>query len=221
MNKVTNTLILFFLLFTLGVFAQKVERSNLHKLLKHEKLNIVNREAKAIDSTQFNYIKLSEKKGEGIVWLPIKDFKNGTIKIEMRGKNVYRKSFIGIAFHGENDTTYDAVYCRPANFFAKDSIIRTYAIQYVSHPFYTWKKIRELKEKSYEKEITNPPNPNGWFKMTLVIDNKIIKAFINDAKEPSLEFQKFSNNQNGKVGIFVGDDSGGDFSNVVVKHSKY
>ncbi len=38
----------------------------------------------------------------------------------MRGKNVFQKSFIGIAFHGQDDKTYDAVYCRPFNFIAKD-----------------------------------------------------------------------------------------------------
>ena len=215
MKNVTFTFIAFFL--ALGVFAQKEQKLNLHKLLKNNKLNIINREAKPIDSLSKNYIKLLENKGEGIVWLPIKDFKNGTIKIEMRGKDEYRKSFIGIIFHVQDDTTYDAIYCRPANFFAKDSIVRTYAIQYVSHPVYTWRKIRERKEKFYEKEIINPPNPNGWFTMTLVILDKNVKAFINDAKEPSLDLIKLTNYQNGKIGIFLGDGSGGDFRNVYVK----
>ena len=201
MQKTTYTFIVFFLI--LGVFAQKEQKIDLYKLLKREKLSIINREAKVIDSLSNSYIKLSENKSEGIVWLPIKDFKNGTIKIEMRGKNVFQKSFIGIAFHGQDDKTYDAVYCRPFNFIAKDSIRRVHAIQYVSHPIYTWKKLRDKKNAQYEKEIINPPNPNGWLTMTILVDDKKIKAFINDAKKPSLEIEKLSDNQNGKIGIFL------------------
>ena len=76
-------------LFCTVTFAQKEQKLNLHKLLKNNKLSFINREAKPIDSLSKNYIKLLENKGEGIVWLPIKDFKNGTIKIEMRGEDEY------------------------------------------------------------------------------------------------------------------------------------
>ncbi|MDD5151972.1 MAG: DUF1080 domain-containing protein, partial [Flavobacterium sp.] len=145
---------------------------------------------------------------------------NGTIKIEMRGKNVVQRSFIGIAFHGQDDTTYDAVYCRPFNFLATDSVRKIHAIQYVSHPIYTWKKLREERNGIFEKEIKNPPNPNGWFTMTLIVENKTIKAFINDSKVPSLEVEKLNNIQSGKLGIFVGGGSGGDFRSIEVKNIK-
>ena len=48
----------------------------------------------------------------------------------------------------------------------------------------------------------------------IVIDNKSAKAFINDFKIASLEVDKLSNNYDGKIGVFMGDDSGGDFSNI-------
>lgn len=201
-------------------FTQKEQKLKLYKLLKNNELSTLNREAKVIDSLSNSYIKLSENKSEGIVWLPIKNFKNGTVKIEMRGKNVFQKSFIGIAFHGQDDKTYDAVYCRPFNFIAKDSIRRVHAIQYVSHPIYTWKKLREEKNSLYEKEIINPPNPDDWFTMTIVVDNKSVKAYINDAKKPALEVDKLNNNRNGKIGLFMGDDSGGDFGNMTLKYLK-
>lgn len=208
------------MLISLLTYSQEEQKLNLFKLIKTNQLRIINREAKVIDSLSNSYIKLSENKSEGIVWLPIKVFKNGTIKIEMRGKNVFQKSFIGIAFHGQDDNTYDAVYCRPFNFIAKDSIRRVHAIQYISHPIDTWKKLREEKNSLYEKEIVNPPNPDGWFAMTIVVDNKSVKAYINDAKKPALEVDKLNNYRNGKIGLFMGDDSGGDFKNVIVKHYK-
>ncbi len=138
----------------------------------------------------------------------------------MRGKNVVQKSFIGIIFHAQNNKTYDAVYCRPFNFFAADSVKKVHAIQYISHPIYTWKKLREDKNGQYEKEIVNPPNPKSWFKMILVVDNKNIKAFINDSKEASIDVQKISNFQKGKIGIFVGDNSDGDFKNITKEYIK-
>lgn len=201
-------------------YSQKEQKFNLYELFQKESLTIINREAVAIDSLSNKHIQISEKKNEGIIWLPINDFKNGTIKIEMRGKDVLQKSFIGIAFHGQDDTTFDAVYCRPFNFFATDSVRKIHAIQYISHPIYTWKKLREERNGIFEKEIKNPPNPNSWFTMTLVIENKIIKAYINESLEPSLVVEKLNQNKNGKVGVFVGGGSGGDFQNVLVEYKK-
>lgn len=214
MKKLTTICLI---LITTLVFSQKVQKFNLYKLFLKEKLIIINRELKAIDSLSYQYIQVSENENEGIIWLPIDNFKNGTIKIEMRGKNVVQRSFIGIAFHGQDDTTYDAVYCRPFNFLATDSVRRIHAIQYVSHPIYTWKKLREERNGIFEKEIKNPPDPNSWFTMTLVVENKTIKAFINDSETPSLEVEKLTTIQSGKLGIFVGGGSGGDFQNLFIR----
>ena len=209
MKKLSTILIL---LISSQSFAPKEVNFNLYKLLKEDKLIVINRQVELIDSLFNNYIKISEKNGEGLIWLPFKDFENGTLKIKMRGKNVVQKSFIGIAFRGQNNNIYDAVYCRPFNFRVKDSVKKIHAIQYVSHPNYTWKRLREENNSLYEKEIINSPNPNEWFTMTVIINKINVKAYINDSKTPSLDIEKLNNNKNGKIGIFVGDGSGGDFS---------
>jgi len=198
-------------------YSQKEQKYNLFELFQKDKLIIINRELIAIDSLSYQYIQVSENENKGILWLPINDFKNGTIKIEMRGKDVLQKSFIGVAFNGQDDTTYDAVYCRPFNFLATDSVRKIHAVQYISHPIYTWKKLREEQNGIFEKEIKNPPNPNSWFTMTLIIDDKIIKAYINESLDPSLVVEKLNQNQYGKIGVFVGGGSGGDFQNVLVE----
>lgn len=198
-------------------YSQKDVQFNLYDLFESSRLTIQNRKLVAIDSLSRKYVRVSENGKEGIIWLPIHDFKKGVVKIEMRGKDVLQKSFIGVVFHGQDDITYDAVYCRPFNFLAKDSVRRIHAIQYISHPTYTWKKLREERNGAFEKEIKNPPNPNGWFTMTLVVENKVIKAYINDSEVPSLEVEKLTNIKSGKLGIFVGDGSGGDFENILIK----
>jgi hypothetical protein len=208
------------LLLSSVTFAQKSQTFNLTKLQKKGKLIVVNREIKTVTEGDRNFIKLEDKEGEGLVWLPIKNFKNGTLEIEMRGKDVFQRSFIGLIFHGQNDSTYDAVYCRPFNFFAKDSVRKIHAIQYISHPTFTWKKLREERNGEFEEEIANPPDPNGWFKMQLVIRGKTVEGFINDAAKPSLIVEKLNDRQGGKIGLFMGDGAGGDFENIVVTYKK-
>lgn len=205
-------------LLPLILFGQLRQDIDLVTLYKKGKLKSVNREIKIVSADSGAYLKITENKKEGIVWLPVKDFKDGTIEIEMRGKDVFQRSFIGIAFHGADDTNYDAVYCRPFNFFAKDSVRRIHAVQYISHPNFTWEKLRKERNAVFEKEIINPPNPNDWFRMKLVIDNTTVKAYINDAVQPSLIVEKLNNRTSGKLGLFTADSSGGDFKNIQISY---
>jgi hypothetical protein len=208
------------LFLTNSVFAQKTKTIDLYAWQAQGKLSMVNREVEPMDEARNRFIRLSEKEDEGLVWLSLIDFKNGVIEMEMRGKDVFQRSFIGIAFHAANDSTFDAIYCRPFNFFAKDSVRKIHAIQYISHPVFTWKKLREERNGVFEKEIIAPPNPNGWFTIKLVVNNKSIQAFINQSKKPSLVVEKISSTPSGRVGIFVGDGSGGDFKNIKIRYSK-
>jgi hypothetical protein len=210
---------LFILLSANAVFAQK-EELNLTKLYKANKLIAVNRSLTIEKDGQEEYVRISEEKGEGIVWLPVKKFKEGIIEVEMRGKDVFQRSFIGLAFHGQNDSTFDAVYCRPFNFYATDSVRRVHAVQYISHPAFTWKFLRENRNSLFEKEIKNAPQPNDWFVMTIEITSTIIRVFINNSNKAVLEVHKLSTYNEGKLGLFVGDNSGGDFKTVKLNEAK-
>ena len=138
----------------------------------------------------------------------------------MRDKGVFQRSSIGIAFHGLNDSVYDAVYYRPFNFFAKDSVRRVQAIQYVSHPDFTWEKLWNERNAVFEKQIIHPPDPNEWFTLKLVINDSIVKAFIHNNKIPSLEIKKLNSRQSGKTKFFAGDNSDGDFKSVKLSYYK-
>jgi len=201
----------------LGQTRHTIELANLYKSAK---LKAVNRDIEIVSSDTGAYLKVSESKKEGIVWLPFKDFNNGTIEIEMRGKDIFQRSFIGIAFHGVDDNNYDAVYCRPFNFFATDSVRRIHAVQYISHPNFTWEKLRKERNAVFEKEIINPPNPNDWFTMKLVVNNTTVKAYINNASQSSLTVEKLNNTTSGKIGLFTAGSSGGDFKIIKITHTK-
>ncbi|MBW1653982.1 hypothetical protein [Flavobacterium quisquiliarum] len=217
-NSTRSALMFTLILLPCLLFGQQQQTIELADLYKKGKLKPVNREVKIVSSDSGAYLKIAQSKKEGLVWLPFKDFKNGTIEIQMRGKDVFQRSFIGIAFHRADDSTYDAVYCRPFNFSAKDSIRRIHAVQYISHPDFTWDRLRKQSNAVFEKEIINPPDPNGWFTMKLVIEGATVKAFINNAAQPSLTVQKLSSASQGKIGLFTADSSGGDFKTMRINY---
>ncbi len=202
------------------LFGQQKQKIELAALYREAKLESANREIEIVPGGSGDYLKIIENKKEGIAWLPVEDFKDGTIEIEMRGKNVFQRSFIGIAFHGAGDNDYDAVYCRPFNFFASEPVRRIHAVQYVSHPDFTWERLRKERNAVFEKEIINPPDPNDWFVMKLVIDGKTVRAYINNESHPSLTVEKLNDRTSGKIGLFTADSSGGDFKAIKINYKK-
>jgi len=147
---------------------------------------VINRTASIVDEDGRKALRLDERPGDGVAWLENLQFTNGVIEIELKGRDVLQRSFLGVAFRGLGDKTYDAVYFRPFNFRADDPERRSHAVQYISHPTYTWNKLRAEKPGLYEKPITPPPDPNGWFRARIVIEKPKVSVFVNGAVQPSL-----------------------------------
>ncbi len=214
-----SKLILLFsiIIFSNCVFAQK--SLNLAKLLKNNKAHVYNRNVIETD-TIHGIVKLDEQKGEGLVWVDKITFTTGTIDIDLKGQDVFQKSFLGIAFHGSNDSTYEAIYFRPFNFNAKDSVRRIHAVQYISHPEYNWKRLRDEKNGIFEKEIFPKTNPNEWFLATIKVTEKQTTVFVNNSKTPSLVIDRINNKKAGAFGLWVGDGAGGEFKNLMITTKK-
>src|SRR6185503_9919733 len=113
-------------------------------------------------------VRLSEAPGEGPAFFAGIELANGTIELDLRGKDVAQQSFVGVAFHGVDGTTYDAIYFRPFNFRTEDAARRIRAVQYVSHPVNTWQKLRTEQPGKYEKPVNPVPDPNAWFHARVV-----------------------------------------------------
>lgn len=201
-------------------YSQRKEKINLATAFDNNELSLVNRSAQTFKNGSKQGIVLSESKGEGLVWINDKTFSEGIVEIDLKGQDVFQKSFLGIAFHSQNDTVYEAVYFRPFNFHATDLVRKIHAVQYVSHPKDTWKKLREEKNGQFEKGIVNAPNPDEWFHVRIEITATIVRVFVNDNPIPDLSVSRLSSYSDGKVGLFVGDDSGGSFANLVIKRKK-
>src|ERR1041385_2764141 len=122
---------------------KKVIEPDLAALAAREGLKASNnRTISSISDGTRKGVHLSEASGEGAAYLPGVEFANGLIEFDVRGKDVQQQSFLGIAFHGLDDQTYDAVYFRPFNFKAADPVRHAHAVQYIAQPTYTWQKLR-------------------------------------------------------------------------------
>lgn len=212
MNKIA-ILLVGLLATSISISAQKSLQFS--QLQKKGKLVVVNRTITVESDERSDYIKVSESEGEGIIWLPVGNISTGIFTLELRGKDEIQKSFVGLAFSGQNDSTYEAVYCRPFNFLATDSVRRIHSIQYIAHPEFTWKKLRDERNAEFENAIQFPPEPNNWFSMTIHVTDTEVIALINGNASPALKVSRLRTAKSGKIGIFLGAGSGGDFRKLV------
>ena len=189
---------------------------DLASLAESGKLAVFNRAVSKIVDGARHGVHMSERENDGVAYVPGLDFANGTIEIDIRGKDVPQQSFVGVAFHGVDGTTYDAVYFRPFNFRTDDQARRIRAVQYVSHPAYPWQKLRADTPGKYEKGIDPPPDPNAWFHARIVVASPKVSVYVGGAAQPSLVVDQLSARGKGLVGVWVGNTSGGDFANLRV-----
>jgi len=205
-----------FLAVAVSFYVNGQTRYDLYQLFSDKGLVISGRSVSLLNESDKKGVRIDEQSGEGLAWLKGVTFREGVIEVDLRGKDVLQQSFIGIAFHGADNKTYDAVYFRPFNFHATDPVRKIHAVQYISHPVYTWKKLREEQNGKYEKAVIDPPDPNGWFHARIEVSSKIVRVFVNNAPLPSLEVEQLSDRGDGMIGLWVGDGSGGDFASLSI-----
>jgi hypothetical protein len=219
-----QTFVIGLLLLAISVVAwavqKKTQKPDLSKLVAGKGWTIHNRTVTAINEPGKNGVRFSEQEGDGVAWVDGVNFSEGTIECDIRGKNVLQRSFVGIAFHGVDEKTFDAIYFRPFNFKNEDAVRRTHAVQYISHPEHTWSKLRQTFPLKYEQPVKPVPEPDGWFHARIVVANGKVSVFVNDATEPSLVVDKLNDRTEGKIGFWVGTTSGGDFANLKITPSK-
>lgn len=161
---------------------------------------------------------LNAKQGDGLAIYQNLEFENGTIEFDVKGKDVLQQSFVGVAFHIQNDSTFNAVYFRPFNF--KKPERTSHSVQYISHPKFTWQKLRTEFPEQYEKTVTPVPNPDEFFHTRIEVAWPMVKVFVENAGIPSLEVKMLSTFRKGKIGLWVGNGSDGSFKNLVISQKK-
>ncbi len=209
-----NVLLAILLLAYINSFGQ--QQINLANELKNKKMEIVNRIISVYPDNE-NAVEMNANNSDGLGILEDVEFDNGIIEVELLGENNPGKSFIGIAFNIQNNETYEAIYFRPFNFVAEEQIRKDHMVQYLFHPEFTWRKLREERTGEFEDEIPNPPDPDSWFKAIIKITNKKIEVFIHELSEPVLSIDRLTLPKSKKIGIWAGYGSSGRYRNLILR----
>ncbi len=204
-------LTLFFLALVYSAGAQTTTHYNLVKLLKEDKLKTdTSNHARVINVPGKQAITL-----KNIAWLKNVKLKDGRIDIDLRGKDVFLQSFLGIAFHATDNSHYDVIYFRPFRFHSTDTATRTWSVQYMGLPDYDWEKLRKAHPGVYENQINPVPGANDWFHATIVLKGDWITVYVNHSTVPSLKIQSLNSARDGGIGLWA-DGLTEDFANLSV-----
>ncbi|HTL58833.1 MAG TPA: hypothetical protein VL361_24310 [Candidatus Limnocylindrales bacterium] len=189
---------------------------NLGELVRANKIELFNRNLSQPKADSPETIFLNAAANDGVAWVTGLEFSEGTVEVEIKGKNEQGRSFVGIAFHGQDNRAFDAVYLRPFNFKAGEEVRRSHSIQYVSMPEYDWNKLRNSHPGKYEFPIAPAPDPDSWVKLKLVIKEKNVAAYVNGSDTAALNVELLNDHPKGKLGLWVGNGSDGCFKNLKV-----
>jgi hypothetical protein len=213
-NFLFRTLLFYFLSSALLCEAQKQGKFNLNTLLKNNKLVIYHiRDATTLSDDARQGISVT-----GIVWLKDVNFSTGSIDADIRGRDVFQQSFLGIAFHGVDTITYDAIYFRPFNFQSADTLRKKHTVQYIGEPDYPWERLRKEHPLVYENAVTPSLKPTEWFHTHIVVSKDEIVVYVNHSTKPSLKVKKLNARNDGLIGLWSSALSG-DFANLEISSS--
>jgi len=150
------------------------------------------------------------------------DFSSGVIEAEIAGTPAPgtaagARGFVGIAFRLQPDMrTYDALYIRPTNGRAEDQERRNHATQYISHPAWTWSRLRQETPSKYESYVDVVPN--AWTKIKIEVRGDHARLYVNDNPQPVLIVNdlKSGPSAHGAVALWIGPGTIAHFRNLTV-----
>lgn len=181
-----------------------------------EKFKAYNRTVSITKDNNSTVVSVNEAEGPGIAWINGWQFTEGAIEFDVKGRDLLQQSFVGIAFHGVNDTTYEAVYFRPFNFKTTDPVRKLHAVQYIANPQFDWLKLRTDFNNQYEKPVNPVPDPDQWFHARVEIKGNMISVFVNHNPLPSLTVKQVVDLQGKMIGYWAGNGSNGNWKNLTI-----
>lgn len=149
------------------------------------------------------------------------DFGDGTIEVDVAGAPRTgaaegARGFIGVAFHLQDGSHYEYFYLRPTNGRADDQLRRNHATQYASAPDYPWQRLRKENPSVYESYVDL--EPGVWTRIKIVVSGTEAKFFVHESDQPVLVVHDLKlGKTRGKIALWIGQDTEGYFSNLVVR----
>lgn len=118
------------------------------------------------------------------------EFSSGVIEVEVAGEPgpgaaPGARGFVGVAFRVQPDMqTYDAFYLRPTNGRADDQERRNHAVQYISHPAWTWDRMRKETPSRYEAYVDL--QPGVWTMVRVEVRGDRARLYVHGNEQPTL-----------------------------------
>jgi hypothetical protein len=217
-SRVMKIIALLALSFAPFVGAQAVTVPDLKGIAGGSGWTVFNRAVTVLEEAGRTIAQFDAKPGDGMARLDGLSFTTGEIECDILGRSVpVQGSFLGIAFGVQSAEAYDAVYFRPFNFRSEDPDRRSHSVQYISHPDWTWGRLRQEKPGQYEEPLEPAPDGDRWFHVRIVIGGSTVSVFVDGAKEPCLTVERLSGPRAGAVALWVGNNSPGKFANLKIK----
>ena len=170
-------------------------------------------------------VKLTSSGVEEVAVIEGLEFANGVIELELAGipapgAGEGARGFVGVAFRVQQDAqTFDAFYLRPTNGRAEDQERRNHATQYISHPDWTWARLRKETPSRYESYVDLVPNV--WTRIKVDVRGARANLYVHDQEQPVLIVNDLKTGEQGKgaVGLWVGSGTVAHFRNLKVQPS--
>lgn len=149
-------------------------------------------------------------------------FSSGVIEVEVAGQPASgapggARGFVGIAFRVQADRkTYDCFYVRPTNGRAEDQERRNHSVQYISHPDFTWDRLR--KEFPAKYETYADMEPAKWVHLRVEVNKEKARLFVNRAQQPTLIVNDLRTGADakGQVALWIEGSTIGHFANLKI-----
>ena len=150
------------------------------------------------------------------------DFSSGVIEAEIAGTpgpgaGGGARGFVGIAFRVRPDLkTYDAFYLRPTNGRADDQERRNHSAQYISHPDWTWDRLRKETPSRYESYVDLVPDV--WTRVRIEVRGGQARLFVDGQAQPTLIVNdvKSGAEARGAIALWIGPGTVGHFRDLRV-----
>ena len=147
-------------------------------------------------------------------------FGNGMIEVELAGQPAPgaqggARGFVGVAFRLQEDgETYDCFYVRPTNGRAEDQLRRNHSAQYISHPHWTWFRLRAETPGQYETYVDI--GPAEWIAVKIEVTGEKARLYVNGAAQPTLIVNDLKSGADGrgKVALWMEGSTVAHFRNL-------
>jgi len=97
---------------------------------------------------------------------------------------------------------------------------RQHAVQYIALPKFDYDRLRSDFPEEFENPVDASIEPTDWVKLRVIVEGGKVQIYVGTVPQVTLEVRKLGQPYSGQVGLWVGNDSGGDFANLVITPTK-